>query len=178
MRRMAEKRNIFITALIVLVACVLMPAQTKIAKYPLTQFDNYGCMAKGRVQECDGKVIQRILADGKSAIPILISQLTETARTKKQIADYWFNTSSGDVAFIVLTDLFTDADGQTFEMPGVPNWRTVMKGCDSTAQGCWEQYQHKHGRMSVKQAWSRAWESRKDQVHWDPAARCFRVSDK
>ena len=45
-------------------------------------------MAKGRVQDCSGTVMQQILADGKNAIPILISQLTETARTKKQIEDY------------------------------------------------------------------------------------------
>ncbi len=29
--------------------------QTKRAEYPLTKFDNYGCMAKGRVQDCRGR---------------------------------------------------------------------------------------------------------------------------
>jgi hypothetical protein len=48
-------------------------AQTKSGKYPLTQFDNYGCMAKGRFQDCSGTVMQQILSDGKDAIPILIS---------------------------------------------------------------------------------------------------------
>jgi len=79
--------------------------QTKRAKYPLTQFDNEGCMAKGRVQDCSGTVMQKILADGQNGIPILISQLTETARTKYQIADYWGDTRSGDVAYVILTDL-------------------------------------------------------------------------
>jgi len=46
-------------------------------------------MAKGRVQDCSGTVMQKILADGQNGIPVLISQLTETARTKYQIADYW-----------------------------------------------------------------------------------------
>jgi len=119
--------------------------------------------------------MQQILADGKNAIPILISQLTETARTKKQIANYWVDTRSGDVAYAVLTDLFTDADGQTFEMPDVPDWKTVMRGCDSTAQGCWDQYLRKHGRTSVKQAWLRAWNLHKDQLHWDAKAQCFRL---
>jgi len=45
-------------------------------------------MAKGRVQDCRGTVMQQILADGAEAIPILISQLTETAVAKNQIADY------------------------------------------------------------------------------------------
>ena len=79
--------------------------------------------------------MQKILADGQNGIPVLISQLTETARTKYQIADYWGDTRSGDVAYVILTDLFTDADLHTFGMPGVPNWPTVMKGCDRTAQG-------------------------------------------
>ena len=47
--------------------------QTKRAKYPLTQFDNEGCMAKGRVQDCSGTVMQKILADGQNGIPVLIS---------------------------------------------------------------------------------------------------------
>jgi hypothetical protein len=84
--------------------------QTKRAKYPLTQFNNEGCMAKGRVEYCSGSVMHQILADGKNAIPVLISQLTETARTKYQIADYWGDTRSGDVAYAILTDLFTDED--------------------------------------------------------------------
>jgi hypothetical protein len=79
-------------ALTVFLSFLVMPpghAQTKSGKYPLIQFDNYGCMAKGRVQDCSGTVMQQILSDGKDAIPILISQLTETARTKNEIADYW-----------------------------------------------------------------------------------------
>ncbi len=135
-------------------------------------------MAKGRVQDCGGKVMQRILADGKRAIPILISQLTETTRTQKQIADDWSDTRSGDVAYVILTDLFTDADGRTFEMPGVPDWPTVMKGCNGTAQDCWEQYLREHGRKSVQEAWLRAWDRWKDQMHWDSAARCFRIAKK
>lgn len=150
--------------------------QTIRAKYPLTRFDNYGCMAKGRVQDCSGKVMQKILADGKDAIPILISQLTETAVAKNQIADYWSGTRSGDVAFVVLNDLFTDDDLHTFGMPGVPDWSTVQKGCNGQAQTCWDKYLRKHDRMSVRQAWRRAWNLHKEQIHWDAKAQCFRLS--
>jgi hypothetical protein len=167
------------TAVAVFVSFLMMQSghgQTKRGKYPLTQFDNYGCMAKGRVQNCSGTVMQQILADGKNAIPILISQLTETARAQKQIADYWGDTRSGDVAFVVLTDLFTESDGQTFDMPGVPDWPTVMNGCNSSASGCWYLYLRKHGRESIRQAWLRAWNVHKNQIYWDGKARCFRVS--
>jgi hypothetical protein len=150
--------------------------QTKRTKYPLTQFNNYGCMAKGRVQDCSGKVIRQILADGKNAIPVLISQLTETAIAKNQIVDYWGITRSGDVAFVVLNDLFTDDDLHTFGMPGVPDWDAVQKGCNAAAASCWDEYVRKHGRMSVRNAWQRAWNLHKSQIHWDTKAQCFRVS--
>lgn len=39
---------------------------------------------------------------------------------------------------------------------GVPDWPTVMKGCDSPMQ--------------------RAWNLRKDQIHCVPIAKCFRVA--
>lgn len=176
---MSNRKVIAQIALTLLVSCfVSKPAYTQAerAKYPLTDFQN-GCMGKYRVQDCPpGSVTRQILADGKSAIPVLISQLTETARTKYQIADFWGETSSGDVAFVLLNDLFTDADLETFEMPGVPDWTSVHKGCIVTAQDCWNEYLRKHGRTSVMQAWQRAWNLHKDQIHWDAKAKCFRVS--
>lgn len=152
--------------------------QTTKATYPLTQFDNSGCMAKGRVQDCPGAVMKQILADGIHAIPILISQLTETTGTKYEIADYWSGTRTGDVAYVVLTDLFTEPNSEISELPGVPDWNAVMKDCHSTAQGCWDEYLRRHGRVSVRRAWLRAWNLHKDEIFWDSKARCFRIRKK
>lgn len=179
MMRMSERNLIPAIALALFLPVLVMlsaQSQTKRTKYPLMQFNNEGCMAKGRVQDCPGSLMKEILANGKGAIPILISQLTETMRTKYQIADYWGDTRSGDVAYVILTDLFTDADSQTFGMPGVPDWSVVMKGCNFAAQGCWDDYLQKHGRASVQKAWMRAWNLNKDKVSWDAKAQCFRVS--
>jgi hypothetical protein len=122
--------------------------------------------------------MQEILAGGKSSIPILISQLMDTAQTAKAIEDYWGYTSSGDIAYIVLNDLFLDADWKTFNMPGVPEWTTVSKGCDTTSEGCWRAYLRKHGRKSVQLAWMHAWNLWKKRIYWEPTARCFRISKK
>ena len=122
--------------------------------------------------------MQQILADGVEAIRVLISQLTETTRTKNEIADYWAGTRSGDIAYVVLTDLFTEPDAQMSDMPGVPNWKAMMNGCHRAAQGCWDEYLRKHGRMSVKRAWLSAWDLHKDQVYWDAQFRCFRLHSK
>ena len=172
---MANLRNISVLCVLALMTQVSHP-QVKRTKYALTKFNSEGCMAKGRVQDCSGSVVMRqILADGKNAIPILISQLTERTPTQTEIADYWYGTESGDVAYIVLTDLFTMPDVERSEMPNVPDWTIVRNGCTNRAQACWEAYLRKHGRMSVQRAWTRAWNQHKDQAYWDSKARCFRV---
>jgi hypothetical protein len=78
---MSHRKFVPTIALVLCISSLLVQsgqAQTKMAKYPLTKFNNEGCMAKGRVQDCSGSVMRQILADGKNAIPVLISQLTET----------------------------------------------------------------------------------------------------
>jgi hypothetical protein len=168
--------NLRITPVVCLLALMtqLGHPQVKRTKYALTKFNNEGCMAKGRVQDCPGSLVMRqILADGKDAIPILISQLTERTPAETEIADYWFGTESGDVAYIVLTDLFTMPDEERSQMPNVPD---VRKGCNNTSQSCWELYLRKHGRASVQRTWMREWNLHKAQFYWDSNARCFRLS--
>ena len=53
-------------------------------EFPLWKFDEMTtypkCRAKGRMQDkgyCDSKLVDQIVAKGKAAIPILISQLTD-----------------------------------------------------------------------------------------------------
>jgi hypothetical protein len=151
------------------------PAPAKTNKFPLASFDNTGCRLKGRSQDCPSKVMTEILAKGKDSIPILISQLTDSGRTRKPVEDQWSYTDSGDVAYIVLISLFTNPDG-TFNLPDVPTWKTVMKGCNTAVEGCWREYIEKNGRESVQQAWLKAWNLHKDQIAWNPKERCFRVA--
>ncbi|HWF02751.1 MAG TPA: hypothetical protein VHA06_03640, partial [Candidatus Angelobacter sp.] len=82
----------------------------------------------------------QILAGGKASIPILIAQLTDTGRTREPIEDYWAETSAGDVAYIVLADLFTDSDWKTFNMPGVPGWAVISADCHNDSESCWREY--------------------------------------
>jgi hypothetical protein len=148
----------------------------KTDKFPLSSFDNSGCQFVGRSQDCSGKVMTDILAAGKDAIPILISQLTDSDRTKRPIQDGWTYTNSGDVAYIVLISLFTGTDG-TFNLPDVPTWKAVMRGCNTGVEGCWREYVRKTGRESIQQAWLKAWTVHKDQIFWDSKSRCFRLAN-
>jgi hypothetical protein len=151
------------------------PAEAKSAKFPLASFDNTNCYLKGRSQDCPSKVMAEILKKGKDSIPILISQLTDSERTKKPVEAQWSYTTSGDVAYIVLVSLFTNPDG-TFNLPDVPTWKAVLKGCNAAVEGCWRDYIQKNGRKSVQEAWLSAWKLHQDKIFWDPQEKCFRVT--
>src|ERR1035437_6190884 len=154
-------------------------AQSRTDRFPLTQLDASFC-GKGRLQECDSRdpVMREVLSRGKDAIPILISQLTDSARPKQQVFQFWNATSSGDIAYLILTDLFTDSDLKTFNMPDVPDWDTINKDCGHAAETCWREYLRRHGKGSVQRAWLRAWGLHKNQVFWDSKSRCFRIVEK
>jgi hypothetical protein len=143
----------------------------------LWNFDEQGltCRAKGRLQDrdyCASHMMDQIVTDGKSAIPILISQLRETRPSPKPVYD-WTQTTSGDIAYFILTDLFTDSDCKTFAMPGL---EALREPCDSYAEDCWDRFLKKHGRSFVQNQWLSAWNKNKDRIYWDDTARCFRVS--
>jgi hypothetical protein len=159
-------------------------AQSALGKpksYPLWDFDEQGhtCRAKGRLQDvgyCASNLMNQIISDGKEAIPILISQLRETRPTKEPIYDYWSLTTAGDVAYFILTDLFTDADWKAFNMPGLEP--LYDKDCHSYAEDCWQRFLKRHGRKFVQDQWLAAWKKNKDRIYWDDKARCFRVSSQ
>src|SRR5260370_25027798 len=107
--------------------------------YPLWNFDEVEgmCRAKGRLQDkdyCGSKMMDKIVADGKPAVPILISQLTDPRETKKPIYDYWGQTTAGDIAYFILNDLFTDSNWTTFNRPGL---EALKDDCNGPAETCW-----------------------------------------
>ncbi len=157
-------------------------ALPKRKEFPLWKFNEMtvypSCRAKGRLQDkgyCDSKLMDEIIAQGKASIPILISQLTDTRRTKQPIYDYWTYTTAGDIAHFILEDLFTDSDWTTLNMPGLGS---LHEKCDDGAESCWRRFLKKHGRKFVRDQWLAAWETNKDRVYWDENARCFRVSSR
>jgi hypothetical protein len=145
--------------------------------YPLWAFDEFGhtCRDKGRLQDrdyCASHLMDQIISDGKDAIPVLISQLRERRRTKEPIYSYWSLTTAGDVAYFILTDLFTDSDWKTFNMPGL---ESLNDKCHSYAEDCWQMFLKKHGRKFVQDRWLAAWKKNQDRVYWNEEARCFRL---
>ena len=149
-------------------------------EFPLWKFDAMTayptCRAKGRLQDkgyCDSTLMDQIIAQGKASIPVLITQLTDTRRTEEPIYDYWSYTTAGDIAYFILTDLFTDSDWKTFNMPGLAS---LNHKCDAAAETCWRKFLRKRGRNFVQDQWLAAWNANERGVYWDGDARCFRLS--
>lgn len=178
MTAMAKYTFCWALSLVTALSCV---SGTTLAQAPrrflLTHFENNFCRGKARLQDCgDSAVMDQVLAGGKSSIPILISQLTETHRTEAPAEDFWTYTTSGDVAFMLLTDLFTDKDGTTSTLPQALGWESINGGCNDGAETCWRKYLRDHGIKSVQQSWQNAWQANQDRIVWASDARCFRLT--
>jgi hypothetical protein len=146
-------------------------------RFSLNRFENNFCRGKARLQDCsDSPVMDQVLAGGKSSVAVLISQLTETHKTDAPVEDFWSYTTSGDVAFILLTDLFTDKDGASSTLPQALGWGSINAGCDNGDEGCWRKYVRDHGIRTVQQSWQNAWQANQDRIVWDSDARCFRIA--
>jgi len=70
-------------------ALLTSPA-ARVKKFPLRKFDeiNGSCRAKGRFQDkdyCSSRMMDQIIAQGKDAIPVLISQIIETRAMKRPV---------------------------------------------------------------------------------------------
>jgi len=152
--------------------------EQKPKSFPLLDFSQgEHCHEKGRLQDqgmCQAKVIDQIMAQGKEAVPVLISQITDT-RELKDPAFEWNQMTVGDLTNAILEDLFTDSDWKTFNMPGL---ELIRPKCEDSAENCWQMVLKKHGRKFVQDQWLAAWNKNKVRVYWDAEARCFRLSPK
>jgi hypothetical protein len=165
----------FAVSILAYLACMQNAPSQVPHRFPLESMRG-GIPEKGRLQDIgDNAVISQVLAAGKSSIPVLISQLTESARTKEPIEAFWSYTASGDIAFMFLNDLFTDKDLKSSTMPDAPNWEKIMAGCNGNAEACWRKYVQRRGIRSVQHSWQTAWETNQDRIVWDPDSRCFRL---
>jgi hypothetical protein len=163
-------------------ACSISLGQTDAPpanEFPLWKFDEMtapgSCRTKGRFQDkeyCDSQVVDQILALGKDAIPILISQLTDTRKTKHPIYDLWQYTAAGDIANSLLFDLFTSSDLTISPMPQLDS---LQMECHRPGEPCWRKFLQRNGRKFVQEQWRAAWDANKDRIYWDEKARCFRL---
>lgn len=168
-----------IVLLALAVGCVAdqPPRKSKVLRFDLARIcggmpDDH-CSPKGRFQDGGSIVIDEIIAGGKDSVPVLIGMLTDTRRTKTPIEDYWSVTYIGDIAFMVLADLFLDSSWQHATVPGT-GWEMLGADPQGPAETQLRDYILKHGRASLKAKWTKLWEQYKDKVYWDEKERCFK----
>jgi hypothetical protein len=144
--------------------------------YSLSTWSNTSCRAKGRFQDrdyCGSAVMDQIVADGKSAIPILISQITDARWIAEPVYDYWPRIRTGELAYFILGNLFLDDTWQKSTMPTL----FPEKRCDEPSWVCWEQFRKTHTLKELQARWMEFWKANEDKIYWDEKARCFRLSN-
>lgn len=143
--------------------------------YALQTWHNMTCRSKGRFQDreyCSSAVIDQIVADGKSSIPILISQITDSRWIAEPVYDHWPRIRTGELAYFVLNDLFLD---DTWEKSTMPELFPQPK-CNDPGWVCWDNFRKTHSLKELQARWMEFWMSNQDRIYWDDKARCFRLS--
>ncbi len=146
------------------------------AAYPLMEWQGGSCGAKGRFQDreyCRSDAIDRIVADGKQAIPILISQITDERRMREPVLDFRPPFRVGELAILILDDLFLDQDWKRRTMPDLFPDSRCKAGVPE--RECWTRFRAKHSLATIQARWFRFWQMNERLTNWDEAARCFRV---
>jgi hypothetical protein len=159
------------------------PQQSNTSTVPLTQIDltKIGAVApKGRIQDRDYNhlpVVENLIAHGDDAIPFLIGKLNDETKIPGHVFDYWSDVRVGDVAFIILTDFFTDPTWQKTTIPGVA-YDTFLgrRTSNETGEEVLRNYIAKHGRHNITERWRGIWAQYQGRVHWDEHDRCFKLN--
>src|SRR5580704_6317123 len=145
--------------------------------YPLNTWSNITCRAKGRFQDrvyCSSAVMDQSVADGKSAIPVLISQISDTRWIAEPVYDFWPRIRTGELAYFILANLFVDDTWQKNTMPPL----FPPKPCDESGWDCWAKFRKAHNLKDLQSHWMAFWEGNKERIYWDHKARCFRLLDR
>lgn len=152
-------------------------APQRVKSYPLSTWSNLTCRAKGRFQDrdyCASAVMDQIVADGKSAIPVLISQITDSRWITEPVYDFWPRIKAGELAYFILSDLFLDDTWQKSTMPTL----FPHHDCHEASWVCWAEFRKTHSLKELQARWMEFWKANRHKIYWDGKARCFRLSDK
>src|SRR6185437_385590 len=143
--------------------------------YALQTWSNFSCRFKGRFQDreyCSSAVIDQIVADGKSSIPVLISQITDSRWIAEPVYDYWPRIRTGELAYFILDDLFLNDTWEKSTMPPL----FPQEKCHDPAWVCWDRFRKTHSLKELQARWTEFWKANQDRIYWDERARCFRLS--
>jgi len=142
------------------------------------------CSDKGRFQDTEynpsPKQVEQLVAMGPEVIPFLISRLESTRRYEETPICFWPGMVEGDMALVILLDLFLD-----------PTWRktTLPESCWGSFAGpktspnepgsaVFYAYVKRVGRKAIRKKWAHIWEEHRASIKWDEGGRFFRVGGR
>lgn len=141
---------------------------------------------KGRMQDDEtdalgnkNQIVMDLVAHGKNSIPFLINQLDDEIPMNRHAMNYWYRLYIGDMAHIILTDLFTDETETNSTVPGFGWDEFLERGDDKASMGeeILRRYIRKYGRRHIKERWQKMWNENKESIFWDEQCRCFRLQN-
>ena len=117
-------------------------------------------------------MIDRIVADQKSALPVLIAQITDSRWIAEPVYDFWPRIRVGELAYFILENLFVDDTWQKSTMPAL----FPPQNCNEPSWVCWGDFRKRHSLNELQTRWAEFWKANEEKIYWDGKARCFRLA--
>lgn len=166
------------TGLPLLVLALSLPCSAATDTFDLLKITQLG--GKGRIQDAQYRPmdtqVSAILAAGKDAVPLLIDALESARPYTISPNSFWPVMAEGDVALIVLSDLFLDPAGKRSTLPELC-WDNILQRTDAEtpAWHLFKTFVKAHGRAELAKRWRGAWAQHSEEIRWDPTGRYFVV---
>ena len=126
------------------------------------------------------QVLADIIANGKDSLPFLISKLDDETEMDRRVENFWYRLYVGDMALIILDDLFTDETESRSTLPGF-SWDDFLERGDNreiTGEEVLRRYIRRHGRSTIKRRWQKLWTENKEKIFWDADCKCFEFDER
>ena len=124
-------------------------------------------------------ILDALIANGKDSIPFLINQLDDETKIERRIIPFFYQQSVGDLALVILSQLFVDESERRSTVPGFWWDDFLERGNDRTlmAEEVLRRYIRKNGRKKIKERWQEMWGNNREKIFWDQRCNCFKLRD-
>jgi hypothetical protein len=125
---------------------------------------------KARVQDKEYnqlEIIDQLMSHKADSIPFLISKLEDETKIEPAVLDYWYSTTVGDVALVVLTDFMTSSDGKTNTGFSWEELFGVKKDPSMTAEEYLRRQLESRDRAWLRKQWETRWLAARPRLSWD-----------
>lgn len=156
------------------------------------------CASKGRVQDAEYNpgaqlFVREVKDNWRGAVPALIDVIDDERAAPYELC-YWYDPRVGDVAFLLLSDLFTDASWTKSTLPELNDesyfglawddddptteWKVYNleangMSCGLPAECAFHYFALMNGRTKLKTKWQALWKKYSDLIYWDDEQCCF-----